>query len=192
MSLNRAKAAVSRLVKRSLAINGEISDSTSIYKTYINNSEITFPMKTGYLVCDVMTQKPISVESGTPVSECAKIMAKYHVGSLVVTKANKILGLLTEKDIVRKIVAESIEPSKVHAGEISQTKFPSISPEKDVYEAILLMRDKNVRHLPVMNKNSMVGFLTGKDILKVQPQLFELLADKIELREQGRKLSAVR
>jgi hypothetical protein len=49
------------------------------------------------------------------------------------------------------------------------------------------MRDKNVRHLPVMSKTALVGFLTGKDILKIHPQLFEFLADKIELREWERK-----
>lgn len=69
--------------------------------------------------------------------------------------------------------------------------FPTIGPEKDIYDAIVLMRDKNVRHLPVMSKSTMVGFLTGKDVLKFQPQLFEVLADRIELREIERKNSAI-
>ncbi|MEM4336651.1 MAG: CBS domain-containing protein [Candidatus Woesearchaeota archaeon] len=149
-------------------------------------------MKTGYLVCDVMTQRPISVEHDVPISECAKIMSKYHVSTLIVKKANKLLGLLTEKDIVRKVVADSLDPSKILAREICQTSYPLITPERDIYEAIITMRDKNVRHLPVMEKGKLVGFLTGKDILKIQPQLFEILAEKIELREQERKLSLLK
>ena len=144
-------------------------------------------MKTGYLVCDAMTQRPISVEHDVNIVDCSRIMAKNHVSTLVVQKANKLEGLLTEKDIVRKIVAEGLDPSKVLAREIMETKFPTISPEKDIYDAIKLMGEKNIRHLPVMNKKTMVGFLTGKDILKIHPELFEVLAEKIELREWERK-----
>lgn len=144
-------------------------------------------MKTGYLVCDAMTQRPISVEHDATIVECSKIMAQNHVSSLIVKKANRLVGLLTEKDIVRKVVSEGIEPSKAIASGIMEKKFPTIRPEKDISEAIKLMRDKNVRHLPVMNRKTMVGFLTGKDILKLQPHLFEVLAEKIELREWERK-----
>ena len=149
-------------------------------------------MKTGYLVCDAMTQRPISVDQDTTITDCSKVMAKNHVSTLIVQKANKLAGLLTEKDIVRKVVADGLDPENVLAREIMETEFPTISPEKDISEAIKLMRDRNVKHLPVMNKKAMVGFLTGKDILKLQPHLFEVLAEKIELREWERKVSATR
>jgi len=144
-------------------------------------------MKTGYLVCDAMTQRPISVEHDASIVECSRLMEKNHVSSLIVKKANRLAGLLTEKDIVRKVVSKGIEPGKIIAADIMEKKFPTIRPEKDISEAIMIMRDKNVRHLPVMNRKTMVGFLTGKDILKLQPHLFEILADKIELREWERK-----
>ncbi len=145
-------------------------------------------MKTGYKVCDVMTLKPVSVSPKTSIVECGSVMAKNHVGSLVVRSGVAIVGLVTEKDIVRKVVAKNLDPKKTLVEEIMLRKFPVISPEKDVYDALVLMRDKNIRQVPVMDGRNMVGFLTGKDILKVQPQLFELLAEKIELREQDRKL----
>ncbi len=145
-------------------------------------------MKTGYKVCDVMTLKPVSVSPKTTIAECGIVMAKNHVGSLVVRSGVAIVGLITEKDIVRKVVAKNLDPKKTLVEEVMLRKFSVISPEKDVYDALVLMRDKNIRQVPVMDGRNMVGFLTGKDILKVQPQLFELLADKIELREQDRKL----
>lgn len=145
-------------------------------------------MKTGYKVCDVMTKKPIAVASTTPIVDCARIMAENHVGSLLVSENKKLLGLLTEKDIVRKIVARGFDLEKIKASDAMNTNFISISPEKDIYDALVMMRDHNVRQIPVINKKVVVGYLTGKDILKIQPQLFEILADKIELREQRRKL----
>jgi len=149
-------------------------------------------MKTGYLVCDAMTQRPISVEHDLAIVECAKVMADNHVGTLIVKKNNRLAGLLSEKDIVRKVIAEGLDPAKILAGEMMETKFAKVSPEQDIYDAIKIMRDNNVRHVPVMDGKKMVGFLTGKDILKIQPQLFEVLADKIELREWERKVSAIK
>ena len=148
-------------------------------------------MKTGLLVCDAMTQKPVSVEHNATIVQCSEIMAENHVSTLIVKKSNRLVGLLSEKDIVRKIIAEGLDPGKITASEIMEKDFPTIGPEKDIYDAIILMRDKNVRHLPVMSKSTMVGFLTGKDVLKFQPQLFEVLADRIELREIERKNSAI-
>ncbi len=145
-------------------------------------------MRTGYKVCDLMTLRPVSVDPSTPVDECSRIMAKNHVGSLLIRKGTRLLGLFTEKDIVRKVVASNRDPRKVSAKEVMKYRYPTITPEKDIYDAIVLMRDKNVRQLPVVDKKKIVGFLTGKDILKIQPQLFELLVDKIELREEDRKL----
>ncbi len=148
-------------------------------------------MKTGYKVCDIMTKKPIEVTPNTSIVDCARIMAENHVGSLLVGENKKLLGLLTEKDIVRKIVARGFNLEKINARDAMNTKFISIAPEKDIYDALVIMRDHNIRQLPVISGKTVVGYLTGKDILKIQPQLFELLADKIELREQERKLGVL-
>lgn len=145
-------------------------------------------MQTGYKVCDVMTLKPVSVSPDTTLLDCGVIMEKNHVGSLVVRKGMRIVGIVTEKDIVRKAVAKGLLPKETIVEIVMTKEFVTIAPEKDVYDALILMRDKNVRQMPVMAEKIMVGFLTGKDILKIQPQLFELLAEKIELREQARKL----
>ena len=57
----------------------------------------------------------------------------------------------------------------------------------DIYDALVKMRDNNIRHLPVVENNEMVWLLTIKDILKIEPQLFELIVEKFELREESRK-----
>lgn len=69
------------------------------------------------------------------------------------------------------------------------TDLVTISPGKDVYDALILMRNHDIRQLPVIEKNKLVGFLTSKDILKIQPELFDLFIEKYELREEQRKLS---
>lgn len=144
-------------------------------------------MKTGYKVCDAMTTKPIMVSFGTSIKECASIMGSRHVGALLVGKGDKLEGIMTEQDIVRKLVANNLNPLKKTAKDVMEEKIKTISPEKDIYEALMLMRDLNIRHLPVMDGTKMIGLLTLKDVLKIEPQLFDLLVEKFELREESRK-----
>ena len=144
-------------------------------------------MKTGYKVHDCMTTRPISVSSEASLEECAKAMALNHVGALVIKDDHKSKGLITEQDIVRKALANGINPLTKKVRDFMEKDLITISPSDDIYEALIKMRDSNIRHLPVVDKGNMVGLLTLKDILKIEPQLFELLTEKFELREETRK-----
>jgi len=143
-------------------------------------------MKTGYKVCDAMTKKPVTVSPDLSLQECAKIMLDHHVGAVLVHN-NELDGIITEQDIVRKSVIKNDKPSVRKASDIMETVMHTIEPEKDVYEALMTMREKNIRHLPVVSNGEMVGLLTLKDVLKIEPQLFDLLVEKFELREEERK-----
>ena len=144
-------------------------------------------MKTGYKVYDCMTTKPVSVSSDATLEQCAKAMAKNHVGALVVKDNHLSKGLITEQDIVRKVLAKGTNPLAKNVKDFMEKKLITIKPNDDIYEALIKMRDSNIRHLPVVDKGKMVGLLTLKDVLKIEPSLFELLVEKFELREEKRK-----
>jgi len=144
-------------------------------------------MKTGYKVYDCMTTKPISVSSDATLEKCAKAMAQNHVGALVVKDNHQSKGLITEQDIVRKVLARGTNPLTKKVKDFMEKNLITISPSDDIYEALIKMRDSNIRHLPVVDKGKMVGLLTLKDVLKIEPSLFELLVEKFELREEKRK-----
>ena len=144
-------------------------------------------MKTGYKVHDCMTTKPIFVSSDMSLEECAKVMAKNHVGALVVKDNHESKGLITEQDIVRKVISKGINPLVKKVKDFMEIKLITISPHDDIYDALIKMRDSNIRHLPVVENRKMVGLLTLKDVLKIEPQLFELLVEKFELKEETRK-----
>ena len=144
-------------------------------------------MKTGFKVCDAMTTSPVMVAPSTNLEECAKIMEKNHVGALVVGQHKILQGIVTEQDIVRKAVAHSLKAKETTVESIMETQVQTIDPAADIFDALVAMRDRNIRHLPVVDGKEMVGLLTLKDVLKIQPQLFELLVEKFELREAERK-----
>ena len=144
-------------------------------------------MKTGYKVYDCMTTKPISVSPEANLEECAKVMDDNHVGALVIKDNHESKGLITEQDIVRKVIAKGVNPLTKKVKDFMETKLLTISPNDDIYDALIKMKDSNIRHLPVVDKGKMVGLLTLKDILKIEPSLFELLVEKFEIREEKRK-----
>jgi len=144
-------------------------------------------MKAGYKVMDAMTTKPVSVSQEITLQECASIMEENHVGAVVVKENEISVGILTEQDIVRKAIAKGVNPLNKKVKEFMETDLVTMEPETDIHDALIKMRDLNIRHLPVVKDNKMIGLLTLKDILKIQPQLFELLVEKFELKEENRK-----
>lgn len=143
-------------------------------------------METGYKVGDAMTQKPVMISPTATLKQCADLMAKKHIGSVLVEEKDKIVGVLSEQDIVRKAVAKGTAGKK-KVKDIMEKNLITVSPDKDIFEAIRIMRDYNIRHLPVMHKGKFVGLVTMKDILKIEPDLFELLVEKFEIREEQKK-----
>jgi signal-transduction protein with cAMP-binding, CBS, and nucleotidyltransferase domain len=142
-------------------------------------------MKTGYKVCDAMTEEPVVVKENISLMACANIMKDHHVGAVIIK--NHGLHILTEQDIVRKGTAIGLDPNRALVSEIMTVVDHTAEPQQDIFEALIKMRETNIRHLPVLNNGDMVGLLTLKDILKIEPQLFELMVEKFELKEEERK-----
>ena len=103
-------------------------------------------------------------------------MAKRHVSSAVVSENKKLLGIITEKDLARKIVAEGLDADEVLAKDTMTTDLVTVGPETSLYDAMLELNKRKVTHLPVVSNNEVVGIITSMDILRVQPSLMELLA----------------
>jgi len=142
-------------------------------------------MKTGIKVIDAMTKKPISVTQDDTIRNCTQLMLNKHVGSLLVKEGEKLLGFLTERDLVR-MISMGVDPNTTRVKQIMTKKIVAISPEKDIYDAIVLMNKENVRRLPVIINNKIIGLITVRDILTIQPTLFELIMDKISIGESHR------
>jgi len=147
-------------------------------------------MRTQISVRDAMTTKPIVVKPGITAEECAKIMLKNDVGSLVVKDKDKIVGIITEKDFVNKLIAKGLNPKEVVAEDIMRRDVITIDPNTDIFDAMVKMNKEKVRRLPVVENGRMIGFLTHRDILKVQPHLFEIFMEHMNImniREAERK-----
>ena len=144
-------------------------------------------MKSGLKVIDAMTKIPVTITPDASIFECASKMKDEKIGSVIVEQKGKITGIITEQDLVYKVVAENMSPKKTQVKDVMTKEVITITPDKDMTEAIMLMSQLNVRRLPVVEHNKILGILTMKDILKIEPQLFDMIVDKIELREEQSK-----
>jgi len=147
-------------------------------------------MKIGVKVGDVMTRNFISVTPDMTVSECSKIMISNKVGSLIVKSDGRLDGIMTEGDVIKAIALKK-DLSKVKARDIMTTKVVTINPSADMYEALKKMRGKKIRWLPVTVKNKVIGMLTVKDILRIEPSLFDIVSEFTAIREETEKLKTI-
>lgn len=135
-----------------------------------------------------MTNKPIIASKEMSLVEAAKLMDEENVNSLLIEENEKAKGIITDEDLVRKVIAKGLDPKKARLKDVMSQDLVTIKSNRDIYDALILMRQNNIRQLPVVDNDKLVGFLTSKDILKLQPELFDIFAEKYEIREQNRKL----
>ena len=133
---------------------------------------------------DVMTTKPVTVDKDINLTNAAKLMEESNINSLLIIEKDNAIGIITDEDIVRNVVARGLDPKKIKIKDVMKKDLVYISPGADVYKALLLMRDNNIRQLPVMENEKLKGYLTLKDILKIQPELIDLIMEKYSLEEQ--------
>lgn len=144
-------------------------------------------MKTGIKVGDIMTRNFYYCHKDDEVLKAVKVMAKNRTGSLIVKEKDKLLGIITERDIMWALAKkENLKGIKVE--EIMSKRVITISPNKDLYDAIVKMKKKGIRRLPVVEKGKVIGIITWKDIIKIAPTLFDLLVEEIRIREESEKL----
>ncbi len=149
-------------------------------------------MKLGIKVGDIMTRDFVSVSPETSLTECARLMIKKRVGSLVLKENNKLFGILTEGDIVYALSKKPNSLEKVNAKDVAKRKVLTIKPSEDISEALKKMKKGRYRWLPVSIKNDVVGFITLKDILKIEPNLFDAFSEIMQIKEEQAKLKKIR
>ncbi len=145
-------------------------------------------MSIGIKVGDVMTRDFISVKPETSLQDCSRIMIKKRVGSLILLENKQLRGLLTERDIVWALT-KTRDLKKIQACEIASKKIVTIKPSSDISLALEKMRKSKYRWLPVVDNNKVIGFLTLKDIIRIEPSLFEIASSHLfPIREEELKL----
>jgi CBS domain-containing protein len=116
-------------------------------------------------VKDVMTKTVITVESNKTVTEAAALMTENDVSNLIVMEDNTPIGIITERDFVRRVLAKDKNP-KTRISEVMSTPLRVIDPDAPLKEAARKMVRKRIRRLPVIKDNKLVGIITAADFAR--------------------------
>jgi predicted transcriptional regulator len=130
-------------------------------------------MGIAFKVKHIMTRDIISVETNVSVSEAASTMVKNDVGSIVVTKNEKPIGIITEVDILKRCCIGKACSIELKAEEIMSSPLITIEADAAIGEAAKLMSDKGIRRLLVTEKGRIAGIITEKDVLRATLSYFE-------------------
>jgi CBS domain-containing protein len=113
---------------------------------------------------DIMTNKVACVNPQTSVIEVAQLMQKHDVGSVPVCEGQKIMGMITDRDIVVRNIAHGKDPHATPVRDVMTTNIQSISPEMSLDQAAGIMADHQIRRLPVVENDLLVGMVSLGDL----------------------------
>jgi len=131
-------------------------------------------------VRDIMTTNVKTAKPDAAVIEVIRKMTKFDVGSVVIIdSAKRPVGIITERDILRKVVEPRLPIDIVTALEIMSSPLVKVNPDAGVEQCAKLMSDKRIKKLPPVKDNKLVGIFTSMDLVRTEPKLISELGDLI-------------
>lgn len=115
-------------------------------------------------VRDVMTSNVRAAASTDSLADAAQMMKEEDVGSLPVVEDDRLIGILTDRDIIVRAVAERVDPQSISVGDVASRELVTVDPDQDLDEALSLMARHRVRRLPVVADGRLVGILAQADV----------------------------
>ena len=136
-------------------------------------AEITLCVK------DIMVQEVITVDSSQSAKNAARLMTKFGISGLVVLSEGDLIGIITERDIITRVVATGLDPEKIMVREVMTEPVIVVSPVMPLENAVKIMFQERIKKLPVVYKEDdslkLVGMLSITDVARLQPKLLETL-----------------
>ena len=137
---------------------------------------------------DVMATEVAVMDAEVSVKEAAEVMAQEGLSAVIVTVEDKATGIVTERDILKRIVVEDKNAKKTKVKEIMSSPLVTIEPTTDLEEAARLMFEKKIKNLPVTHEKRLIGLINLQDICRIQPEILKLLKQTMEPPENLQKV----
>jgi CBS domain-containing protein len=137
-----------------------------------------FGLRTKMLVKDVMSSPVVTADENQTTNKIAEAMDREGLGAVIVTnKEGKSIGIITERDLVIRVIAKNNKPDEIKAKEIMTTPLVTIEPDATISDAARRMNRLDIRRLGVFYKGNLVGIVSDKDLLGVMPELIEIMQE---------------
>jgi CBS domain-containing protein len=124
---------------------------------------------------DVMVRDVVTIDENSTVREAADVMNKFEIGCLIAVKKGKAVGIITERDLLKRVVAEARDVNKTKVKAVMSSPLVVVEPGMDLEEAVKLMFQMKIKKLPVVEEKRLVGLVSLTDIARFQPQMIKIL-----------------
>jgi len=124
---------------------------------------------------DVMVKEVITIDENSTVKEAAEVMNKFEIGCLIAVKKGKAMGIITERDLLKRVIADAKNPSDAKVKDVMSSPLVVVEPSMDLEEAVKLMFQMKIKKLPVVDGKRLVGLVSLTDIARFQPHMIKIL-----------------
>jgi CBS domain-containing protein len=124
---------------------------------------------------DVMVEEVVTIDADATVQEAVRLMNKHEIGCLIVVLKGKPVGIITERDMLKRVLAKSRDPKKIKVSDVMSAPLILGKPEMDVEDAVRLMFKTKIKKLPIVEKGRLLGLVTLTDLTRFQPQMIRIL-----------------
>lgn len=140
--------------------------------------EVKMPVK------EIMTRDVVTVDIKSDVQQLARKMLTYDVGSVIITDKKQPVGIVTERDIVRKIISKNLKPDDVSIKKLMTTPLVTIPATEDVTDTMHKMVKLEIRRLPVVENAKLVGIVTDTDLIAISAEMGSIFSDLIKMHRE--------
>jgi len=124
---------------------------------------------------DVMIREVITLDENATVKKAAEIMNRFEIGSLIIVGKRKAVGIVTERDLLKRVIAQARDANTTKVKEIMTTPLVVAEPEMDLEKAVRQMFQMKIKKLPVVDGKKLVGLVSLTDIARFHPAMMKLL-----------------
>jgi CBS domain-containing protein len=141
-------------------------------------------LRTKMIVKDIMSSPVVTLDENATSNKVATLMNENNLGCVIITnKAGKPVGIITERDLVIRVLAKNLVPGAVKAKEIATSPLVTILPDATISEAARRMSRLDIRRLGVVYKDNLVGLISSRDIIGVMPELIEIIQERTRIED---------
>ncbi len=124
---------------------------------------------------DVMVDEVITIDADATVHKAVRLMNKHEIGCVIVVLKGKPVGIITERDMLKRVLAKSVDSEKIKVSDIMSAPLILGKPKMEIENAVRLMFKTKIKKLPVIHRGKLVGLVTLTDLTRFQPHMIKIL-----------------
>jgi len=140
---------------------------------------------------EVMVKTVVTVDTNKSAKDAADIMNRFEIGSLIVVKKDKAIGIVTERDLLKRVVSEDRDPKKTKVGDIMSKPLIVVEPATELEEAARLMFKMKIKKLPIVEQGKLLGLVTLTDLARFQPEMMKVLKQLAQTQQAPKSIEKV-